>query len=259
MDEAKRLEKRNEVAKRLDGLVDEIAISVKVGVRKDIQEAVEPRKERQDIAEKENEAANPKIKKLEDDVKEMREEMALMKETKPDSWASKVAEGGGRNLPEGWMARSQRSHTTECPSNTKDSRRMDDKNLKVSKIIREAKKIVGMKPIDKAHVEHTMRRNEETDKEMDNDERWERAKDETVKFFLKYELKIKGEDTAQLKITRIFPLAKDEWNMLYVEFESIEIVNFLMSFTQYMRRGLKGDRPSIKNISPRSSLPGTRL
>ena len=199
VDEAKRLEERNEIAKRLD----EIAISVKVGVKKEIQEAVEPLKERQDIAEKETDAANTKIKKLEDDVKEMRKEMASMKEKKTDTWASKVAEGGGRSLPGGWTAK---SHTAECPSNT---RGMDDKNMKVSKIIREAKKIVGMKPIDKAHVEHTMRRNEDNDKEMDKDERWERAKNETVMNFLKYEMKMKEEDIEQLKITRIFPPAKD--------------------------------------------------
>ena len=248
VDEAKRFEERNEVAKRLDGLVDEIAISVKVGVKKEIQEAVEPLKERQEIAEKETEAANTKIKKLEDDVKEMRKEMVLMKEKKTDTWASKVAEGGGRSLPGGWTAR---SHTAECPSNTKDSRGMDDKNMKVSKIIREAKKIVGMKPIDKAHVEHTMRRNEDNDKGMDKDERWERAKNETVMADLKYEMKMKEEDIEQLKITRIFPPAKDEWNILYVEFESIEMVNFLMSFAQYMRRDLKGDRPSIEKYIPK--------
>ena len=241
VDEAKRLEERNEIAKRLD----EIAISVKVGVKKEIQEAVEPLKERQDIAEKETEEANTKIKKLEGDVKEMRKEMASMKEKKTDTWAGKVAEGGGRSLPGGWTAR---SHTAECPSNT---RGMDDKNMKVSKIIREAKKIVGMKPIDKAHVERTMRRNEDNDKEMDKDERWERAKNETVMNFLKYEMKMKEEDIEQLKITRIFPPAKDEWNILYVEFESIEMVNFLMSFAQYMRRDLKGDRPSIEKYIPK--------
>ena len=67
---------------------------------------------------------------------------------------------------------------------------MDDKNDKVRKIIREAKKIVGMKPIDKAHVEQTLRRNKEMDKDMDEDERWAKAMDETVKTFQKYKMKM---------------------------------------------------------------------
>ena len=128
---------------------------------------------------------------------------------------------------------------------------MEDNDNRVKQIIREAKKVVGMKPIDKAHIQHTMRRNRETDDDMDEDERWEKALDETVKAFLKYEMKMKSEDLEQLQIVNIFPPAKEEWNTVYVEFESIEMVNFLMSFTQYMRRDTKEDRPSIEKYIPK--------
>ena len=249
-EESKRLEERIEVTKRLDGLVAEIAMSVKAGIKKEVQDAVEPLKNRQDQTEKETEAAKDKINKLEEEVKEMRKDMVMLKEKKTETWASKLAEGGGRSLPGGWTARSKGSHTEECPS-TKDARGMDDKDAKVRKIIREAKKIVGMKPIDKAHVEQTMRRNDDTDKDMDKDERWKKAMDETVKAFLKYEMKMKQEDIEELKINKIYPPAKDEWNILYVELETIEMVNFLMSFTQYMRRDRKEDKPSIEKYIPK--------
>ena len=226
-------------------------MSVKAGMKIEILKAVEPLKERQDKTEKETEAANDEINKLEEELKEMRKEMVMMKEKKTDTWASKLAEGGGRSLPGGWTARSQGSHTPECPSKTKDCRGMDDKNDKVRKIIREAKKIVGMKPIDKAHVEQTLRRNKEMDKDMDEDERWAKAMDETVKTFQKYKMKMKKEDIEELKINKIYPPVKDEWNILYVELETIEMVNFLMSFTQYMRRDRMEDKPSIEKYIPK--------
>ena len=247
VEEARRLEERAQVAKRLDGLVDEIALSVKAGVKKEIKEAVEPLIDRQDKAEKETEAANAKIDRLAEELSKIRTEMAKSDGRNRETWASKVAESGGVGdirLPEGWRAR---RHTPQCP----DSSRMEDKNEKVKKIIREAKRIVGMKPIDKAHVLHTMRRNEELDKDMDEDKRWEEAMDETVKSFLKYEMKMKKEDIEELKIVKIFPPAKPEWNILYVELESKEMVNFMMGFTQYMRRDVKKDRPSIEKYIPK--------
>ena len=243
--EARRLEERAQVAKRLDGLVDEIAGSVKAGIKKEIKEAVEPLKERQDKADKETKAANERIDRIAEELKDMKSEIARKNEK--DTWAAKVAESGGageRRLPEGWRAK---SHTPGHP----DSSRMDDKDEKVKKIFREAKKIVGMKPINKVHVLHTMRRNEEVNKDLDKEEQWQKAMDDTVKSFLKYEMKMKEEDIEELKIVKIFPPAKPEWNTLYVEFESREMVNFLMSFTQYMRRDMKENRPSIEKYIPR--------
>ena len=79
-DESKRLEERIEVAKRLDGLADVIAMSVKAGIKKEVQEAVEPLKNRQDQTEKETEEAKDKINKLEEEVKEMKKEMVMLKE-----------------------------------------------------------------------------------------------------------------------------------------------------------------------------------
>ena len=174
--------------------------------------------------------------------------MVKMSEKSSTTYAAKLRNGEvpKTNLPEGWRAK---NHTPQ--HSTQHSLGMEDKDNRVKQIIREAKKVVGMKPIDKAHMQHTMKRNRETDEDMDEDERWEKALDETVKAFLKYEMKMKSEDLEQLQIVKIFPPAKEEWNTVYVEFESIEMVNFLMSFTQYMRRDTKEDRPSIEKYIPK--------
>ena len=171
-----------------------------------------------------------------------------MSEKSDNTYATMIRNGEATktNLPGGWMAK---NHTPKCSA--LPSRGMEDKDDRVKRIIREAKRVVGMKPIDKAHVQHTMRRNRESDKDMDEDERWEKALNETVKSFLKYEMKMKEEDIEQLKIVKIFPPAKEEWNTVYVELESTEMVNFLMSFTQYMRRDKKEDRPSIEKYIPK--------
>ena len=45
-EEVKRVEERNEVARKLNGLVEEISLSVKAGIKQEIKDAVEPLKER---------------------------------------------------------------------------------------------------------------------------------------------------------------------------------------------------------------------
>ena len=246
MEEARSKEERKQVAERLNGLAEKIAEIVKVGTKKEIESAVEPIRERQDKMEKDTEASNAKINKLVEDMNEMKKEMTKMNENKSDSWSAKVKEGGKKSLNEGGMAK---NHSNQCPRIA--SPEIEDKEAKVKKIIREAKKIVGMKPIDKVHVQHTMRRNEEDDKDKDNEERWEKAMTETVESFLKYEMKMTQDDMSQLKIVKIFPPAKDNWDILYVEFESKEMVNFLMSFTKFMRRDVKENRPSILKYIPK--------
>ena len=242
MEEARSMEERKHVAARLDGLVGEIAEKVEEGMKKQIKDAVEPIRERQDKVEKEAEATNAKIDKLEDELKQVRDEMKKMNEKKSNSWAEVT-----RN------SRHERDTIETQPAQppNKAAPEFEDEEAKVKKIIREAKKKVGMRPIDKVHVQHTMRRNEEADKDKDIDERWKKAMSETVEAFLKYEMKMAEDDIDQLKIVKIFPPAKDQWDILYVEFESKEMVNFLMSFTKYMRRDEKEKKPSILKYIPK--------
>ena len=241
-EEARSMEERKQVAARLDGLVGEIAETVKEGIKKEIKDAVEPIRERQDKVEKETEASNAKIDKLVDELKEMRDEMKKMNEKKSNTW--------GEVTRNSWQERETIETQPAQPPN-KAAPELEDEEAKVKKIIREAKKVVGMRPIAKVHVQHTMRRNEEADKNKDMEERWKKAMTETVEAFLKYQMKMAEDDIDQLKIVKIFPPAKDEWDILYVEFESKEMVNFLMSFTKYMRRDENEKKPSILKYIPK--------
>ena len=120
----------------------------------------------------------------------------------------------------------------------------------IPKLIRNTKRVIGFKPIDKAHVHKGMQRIEEDDPSMSKDDAWEKAKEEAVKEFLKYEMKMNKDDISELKVVMIYPPAKDDWNILYVEYENVEMVSFIMSFAQYLRRDQKESKPSVEKYIP---------
>ena len=109
--------------------------------------SVRPLKERQEKSEKETEEANKKIDKLAEDVKQMKIVMEKINEKSNTTYATKLRNGEASktNLPGGWMAR---NHTPQCTSPGLLSPGMEDKDNRVKRIIREAKRVVGMKPID---------------------------------------------------------------------------------------------------------------
>ena len=85
---------------------------------------------------------------------------------------------------------------------------------------------------------------------MSDDDAWEKAKENAVHEFLKYEMKMKEDDIQQTKSVMIYPPAKKEWNVLYVEYENVEMGNFIMSNAQYMRKGENESRPSVEKYIP---------
>ena len=249
VEEARRLEEQNMVAKRLDDVVDEIAQKVQAGIKKEVKEAVEPLKDRQDKAEKETEAANAKIDKLAEEISEMRKEMARKDEKSRETWASRLTNSVGTsegNPPEGWHAKSQTPQRSE-----KERHCSGGMEEKAGMLIKNAKRVIGFKPIDKIHVKQCMRRVKEKDENLTEEEAWVMAKKEAVTEFLKYEMKMKEDDIEQVKSVMIYPPAKEEWNVLYVEYENDDMVNFIRSFAQYMRKGEKESRPSIEKYIPK--------
>ena len=55
-----------------------------------------------------------------------------------------------------------------------------------------------------------------------------------IKNYLKCEMKMKPSDIEKLGIVKVFPPAKDNWNVLYVEFASDYQVDMVMSHTRFM-------------------------
>ena len=107
-------------------------------------------------------------------------------------------------------------------------------------LLSSGRKILGLKPIEKKHVEQMARRLEKVDGEKPQ-EKEERAKKGAVMMFLKWEMKMKQEDVDQIKIVKIFPPAREDWNILYVELATWQQAQFLLSFTSNMKRGTTGE------------------
>ena len=95
-----------------------------------------------------------------------------------------------------------------------------------------------------------MRRVKQGTENVSKEEAWEKAKKNAVDNYLKYEMKMKEEDDKQLEVVTIYPPAKEEWNVLYVEFKNVAMVNFVMSFAQFMQKGEKENRPSVEKYIP---------
>ena len=73
-------------------------------MKKEIQEAVEPLKSRQDKIEKETHDTNAKINKMAEEMSEIKVKISKMTEKTPDSWADKLNKGGGsQGQPSCWL------------------------------------------------------------------------------------------------------------------------------------------------------------
>ena len=247
-DEERRLVEREEDAKRLERFRDDIIETVKTEIKSEIQVAMEPIKRRQDEAEKEAEATNAKVGDLMEEVKSIRKHLEKMEEeiskkskegvSEPNSYDWNV----NQRLPKGWRVRKEAEVQPE-----QESRGMEGQ---VIKLLRNARRVIGFKPIDKAHVHKCMERIEQNDKSMTKEEAWEKAKERSVDDFLKYEMKMQKDDIDQLKTVLIYPPAKEEWKTLYVEYENSEMVSFIMSFAKYLRKDEKESRPSVEKYIP---------
>ena len=62
----------------------------------------------------------------------------------------------------------------------------------------------------------------------------EEAKLQEIKSYLKCEMKMRRSDIEKLEFIRIFPPAKENWNVLYVELGSDHQVDMVMAHTRYM-------------------------
>ena len=213
-EDERRQAEREEDAKRMEKFKDELINSVRTEIKNEVQVAIEPLKERQEKTEKEAEETNEKVEMIFQEMKKMKEQMNKIVEIGANPGKGRVADGETvgesrrDNLPEGWMHRNKTLESRrECSAG------MEDQS---AKLLRNARRVLGFKPIDKVHVEQCMRRVEQDEENLSKEEAWERAKEKAVSEFLKYEMKMKEDDIEQLKTVMIYPPAKEDWNVLYV-------------------------------------------
>ena len=87
-----------------------------------------------------------------------------------------------------------------------------------------ARKVVGFAPIEPKMLDMQIRCYGAKD--------LEEAMMMEVKSYLKCEMKVPTSDIAKLDIVSIFPPARDDWNVPYVEFASDHDVDFIFSYTK---------------------------
>ena len=109
--------------------------------------------------------------------------------------------------------------------------RSEDDNI--SRVYKEdlcakARKVIGFSPIEPRMLDIQM--NSYGAKYL------EEAKLMEVKTYLKCEMKVPPSSIERLNIVRIFPPAKPDWNVLYVEFGSDHEVDTIFSFTKNMAK-----------------------
>ena len=103
---------------------------------------------------------------------------------------------------------------------------MSDVTIRKQEMCASARKIVGFTPIEPRMLDLQIQsygaRNLEEAKEME------------IRSYLKCEMKMKPSDISKLNLVKIFPPAKENWNVLYVEFGSDTEVDMVVAHTRHM-------------------------
>ena len=197
---------------------------IKSGVKEEVMAAVQPIKERLDEQEK-------VAQELTMQLNNMFKEMDLLRETVnqydefpalsaapgpgPDQQSERIIEGrrylGGRQ--EISSTHSRIDGETEL-------------NRKVENMCASARRVIGFTPIEPRMLQLQIQ--SYGAKTMDEAMLME------IKSYLKCEMKVRPSDIDKLDIVKIFPPAKEDWNVLYVEFGSEYQVDKLFSYTKRM-------------------------
>ena len=240
MFEKQRVEERKEREQEKESLVRDI----RAGIKDEIKTEMKPLEEKTAKIEAATASMGDKFEELANKVNVLEEKLAELKENHTVNTYSDVVRNQTQSQNQEGQSKSR--------SPTKFREKQSEDKDKVKDLFRSAGKVIGLKPIDKIHVEHIKRRQSESMKDKSEDEQWEAAMKSAVEMFLDKEMRIRGEDYKSLNIVKIFPPAKENWNVLYVELETQTQADFVYTFTQYMRKNVKGDgKPEVQVYVPK--------
>ena len=132
-------------------------------------------------------------------------------------------EGGGQEMHNVWQGSSRGIYSTTEPNEYQglvgDSTARQD-------MCSSARKVVGFTPIKPRMLQLQMQSYGAKD--------LEEAKVMEIKSYLMCEMKMRPSDIEKLGMVKVFPPARDNWNVLYVEFASDYQVDMVMSHTRFM-------------------------
>ena len=192
---------------------EHILTIIQKGILKEVRAAIEPLEERLELQEQVN-------KQLFDQLNSVKEQMNLLKEVVKDKEDFPV-------LPQ------QHGQQVHQVSDNRERLQMRSAQVAADKSIglglcASARRVIGFTPIEPKMLEIQMTSYGAKD--------IEEAKIMEIKSYLKCELKMLPSEIEKLNITRIFPPAKQDWNVLYVEFGNEFEVDTIFSYTKNMTK-----------------------
>ena len=195
---------------------EEIQEMMKDGIKSEVEAATKPVRENQEKILKEHETLMKKVGDLEKKVKDI--------DKKTDKDINFPA------LPERTMQSSSVRRDNEKRAETTST----EKDIhEVKKLFRQSNLTLGLSPISEEFMLTEVKKRVE---ETGEDRELVKAKvmKENVKEFLVMEMKVKEEHIEKLDIVRIFAPQKANWNTVYMELESQEQIDWVMSHAKWI-------------------------
>ena len=190
-----------------------ISEMIKKGIKSEVQTAIKPLEDRLEAQEKVNKDLYKRLKVLQDELNDFKKGNS---DTKTLAYPelpgprSHLDEGGSRGI--------------YTPGNFESAVGQEDSTVRKQSICSRARKVIGFSPIEPRMLD--MQMNSYGAKDM------QEAMLLEVKSYLKCELKIPPSTIQTLDFVRIFPPAKQDWKVLYVEFGHEQQVETIFSYTK---------------------------
>ena len=201
--------------------MEHILSMIQRGVQKEVRAAINPIEERLAVQEKVNRELTVQLNTVLKDMEVLKGKVKPKQNIHPsyqDFPQLSLEPRKQQVMQENWGGARPRSELSRRPEYTVGPSVLD--------MCSSARKVVGLTPIEPRMLEMQMENYGAKD--------MEEAKIMEIKSYLKCEMKMRSSDIAKLDFNRIFPPAKENWNVLYVELGSDYQVDMVMSHTRYM-------------------------
>ena len=196
---------------------EDIQEMIKDGIKSEVEAATKPLKDSQDKIVKDQADLVKTVKDLTKKVEELER---------------------GTDFPVLRQSQVPKQHNGQSNDrNESVSMRKDDEVVR--KLFKKSNLTLGISPISQEFLEaEVQKRVDETGKDREDIKK--NAMKDAVKEFLTMEMKVKEEHFEKLDIVRIFAPQKTNWNTVYLELETEEQVDWIMSHTRWIPAGEKG-------------------
>ena len=203
---------------------EDIQIMMKEGIKSEVEAATKPVRENQEKIMKEHETLMKKVGELEKKVEEI------------DKKGDRGSDFPALQQPE----RTMQSVSERRDHEVRDETAPTDKDKgEVKKLFKRSNLTLGLSPISEEYMLSEVNKLVE---ETGEDRELVKAKvmKECVKEFLVMEMKVKEEHVEKLDIVRIFAPQKSKWNIVYMELESQDQIDWVMSHAKWIPEVEKG-------------------